>query len=67
MKSAGQHALDWANGKTWTEIIRDVRAETLDWYTGNDRPYKDRPEPQNEAAAPHVDPGYTDSGSGVWT
>lgn len=29
MKSPGEFALDWANGRSWAEIVADIRAEAL--------------------------------------
>lgn len=60
MKSSGEWALAWANGMAWNDIIAEVRAETLAWY--RNVPWVDT-EPQNEAAAPYVEPGAWTDGS----
>lgn len=32
MKTPGEYALDWANGKSWTDIVAEIRTEAIDNY-----------------------------------
>lgn len=55
VKTAGDYALEYANGRSWADIVAEIRQETLMACV------RDCVHPDD------TDPGYTDSGSGVWS